>query len=123
MMRVRVLPVAEWDRLHHAGHQIAPLVPAGDADVIVLEDGDRIVGCITALRVPYIEAFWIDPEYRGNLGAVRALSAAAFGKAREWGQWAFAGSADESKMADYLLRLGARPMPMAFFVVPLNGGA
>ncbi|HEX6038918.1 GNAT family N-acetyltransferase [Longimicrobium sp.] len=122
-MTTRLLPATEWARLDGCGLQIAPLVPPGDAEVVVVEDGGRIVGCFTVVRVTYLESVWIAPELRGNAGIVRSLYQRAFKLAAKWGRWALGGAEDSNPaMGDYLERLGAKPIPAKFYAVPLEGG-
>jgi acetyltransferase (GNAT) family protein len=120
-MRARLLPVEEWHRLEGLGPQINGLVGPDNAEVFVVEDGEKIVGCFTVARVTYLESVTILPEYRGNLGVVRALTRQAFDAARKHGRWAMGGAADgDPDMMSYLIRLGAEPLPAMFFAVPLE---
>src|SRR3970282_1303990 len=47
----RILPAAEWDRI--ADRDLAalvPLLPPEDVQIVVVEQGDRLVGCCGAQR-------------------------------------------------------------------------
>lgn len=73
-MITRVLPSREWSRL--AGTDLGSVLPQCSSDttlVLVVEDGDRIVGCWAALTVIHAEGVWIAPEHRGKSSVARRL--------------------------------------------------
>ncbi len=73
-MRSRVLPVEEWPKL--AGTEAETLWPTLDAkhaQILVVEDGEKIVGCWTLMQVPHVECLWIDPAERARVTVARRL--------------------------------------------------
>ena len=73
-LTTRTLPPHEWPRL--AGTEaetVWPALHADHAEILVVEDGDRIVGTWVLMRMAHVECVWIAPEYRGSLGVVKRL--------------------------------------------------
>lgn len=98
---------------------LGPCLPEGRAQTVVVEEGGKVVGSMTVALVPHIEATWIDPEHR-NAGVARALRRATWELARDGGAtWAF-GSAGDDATAATLVRLGGTPVPVTFYVLPLD---
>lgn len=120
MIRTRILPPAEWDRLERP--QIPPLYPyvnPEDVAVIVVEDRDEIIGCVSVLRATHFESLWIHPCFRGNAGVGRALLRQGTAMARTWGaNWAF-GDIESEKMRGLVERLGGVKVPADFYALPL----
>lgn len=74
-MTVRTLPIAEWPRLIglcELGEAITFMDPRR-ATVMVVEDGDRIVGCWALLTMEHAEGVWIHPDYRKKTSVARQL--------------------------------------------------
>lgn len=121
-MKARILPKEEWSRLSITG--IAPIqetLRPEDVQVIVVEDGDRIVASMGAFRVTHFESLWIDPEYRGNAGLGRRLLKAGITAARKWtDKWVW-GASDTPHMNDVILRLGGKRIPIETYMIPLGG--
>lgn len=70
-MTSRILPRAEWPKL--AGTEaetIWPLLDPMTAQILAVEEGDRIVGCWILAPVLHAECLWIAPEHRrtGSVG-------------------------------------------------------
>src|SRR5262245_54852100 len=106
-MIIRILPPTEWLRLRGEDLTFLRQVPADDATVIVVEEGQRIVASMHVVRATHIEGAWIDPEFR-NAGVTRGLCRKAWDEARKTGvRWAFTGAADD-RMRGILERLGAK---------------
>jgi hypothetical protein len=119
-MKTRILPPEEWVKLKTAFPPLGTTLRPGDSQVIVVEDGDRIVASLEVIRVTHFESLWIDPEYTGNAGLVSRLMKAAIDAARKWtDEWVW-GASGTSKMNTYLYRMGGRKMPVETFVVPLQ---
>lgn len=73
-MTCRELPRAEWDRIRH----IPPFhlgLPESDEHwkILVVEDGDTIVGCVSLHTQVHFDPWWIDPERKTNPAIVREL--------------------------------------------------
>lgn len=121
-MRARVLPASEYARLERTGMPLFPGVRPEDVDVVVVEDGEKVVACMTVLRATHFEGAWIDPEHR-NAGVTRALLGLATALAECRGsQWVFAGAENgDERMRGILARLGGTRAPMDTYVLPLRG--
>jgi ribosomal protein S18 acetylase RimI-like enzyme len=121
-MSARVLPPEEWHRLDdpHLPRPFVGYVNPADANVVVVEDGDRIVAMMTVFKATHIEGTWIDPETRG-LGVARSLLRTARELARKDGsRWAYTGASDD-RMRGLLSRLKATQIKMDTYVMPLGG--
>ena len=120
-MKARILPREEWSRLSITG--IAPIqetLRPEDVQVIVVEDGDRIVASMGAFRVTHFESLWIAPEYRGNAGLGRRLLKAGITAATKWAtDWVWAASGT-NHMDDVLTRMGGAEMPVKTFVLQIK---
>jgi GNAT superfamily N-acetyltransferase len=117
----RVLPQAEWSRVAHLDVSMwLPYVAPEDVRIVVLEDGDRIVGCWGAFRVVHLEGVWVDPAYRRQPHAVQALKDAAIEVASRWAPWAITGAATAAVRRLITRHLGGVPMPMESFAIPLT---
>ena len=72
-MTTRLLPRDEWHRLK--GTLLETVTPSlrHDAQIVVVEDGDRIVGCWALMPVYHAEGLWVDPAYRTKVSVGRRL--------------------------------------------------
>ena len=122
-MRTRVLPSEEYWRLEGTEIPLFGGVRSEDVDIIVVEDGDRVVASLTVLRVTHFEGAWVDPHRKG-LGATRALLRLAAELARVRGdRWVMAGAENsDARMAKVLARMGAVKMPVDPYVLKLDEG-
>ena len=122
-MIARVLPPGEYGRLERTGVQtLAPYVRAEDLATVVVEDGEKVVACMTVLRATHFESVWVDPEAR-NAGVVRALLKEASRVARQWTDDFVFGGAENDVMRETLGRLGAIWLPYDPCLLPLRGEA
>lgn len=121
-MIARILPREEWGRLSITGlPALQETLRPEDVQVIVVEDGDRIVASMGAFRVTHFESLWIAPEYRGNAGLGRRLLKAGIKAARKWtDKWVW-GASDTPHMNDVILRLGGKRIPIETYMIPLGG--
>jgi ribosomal protein S18 acetylase RimI-like enzyme len=74
MIAARLLPREEW-AAKLAGTELEavfPVLPAG-AQVVAVEDGDRLVACWAVFPLVHVEGLWVDPEYRKNPRVGRRL--------------------------------------------------
>ena len=73
-MITRILPPEEWGRLVDTPLESSwqDLNPSW-AKVLVVEDGDRIVGCWTLLSIWHLEGLWIAPDYRQKTSVARRI--------------------------------------------------
>jgi len=70
----RVLPPSEWSRL--SGMDLSTVVDRLDPEsttIVVVEDGDQIIGCWALVTMLHAEGVWIDPAYRGRVSVARRL--------------------------------------------------
>lgn len=106
-MQTRILPREEWHRL--AGTELETVIPylPASASVIVVEDGDQIVGCWSVFEQTHVEGVWIAPEYRGRGSVARRLIATMVETARARGAQTVWTAAVTPDVADLALRLGA----------------
>lgn len=73
-MTHRILLPDEWAKLAHTdlGRQL-PLCDPAHTLVLVVEDGDEIVGCWAALTIVHVEGLWVDPTHRKRVSVQRHL--------------------------------------------------
>lgn len=117
----RLLPIEEWPRLPEHFQTLLPHVQPSDVQILVVEDGDRIVATWAVMRIVHVEGIWIDAEYRGRVGVARRLYLATMAAARQWTTgWAMTG-ADSDEVRALLARAGAQQIPMDTYVLPLKG--
>lgn len=116
-----MLPPEEYASLERTGIPLFPGIRQEDVAVVVVEDGGKVVACMSVLRATHFEGAWIDPEHR-NAGVTRGLLnlAKEIAKSRWENDWVFAGAADD-KMRDVIGRLGGVALPMDSFVLSLGG--
>lgn len=122
-MVTRELPPSEWARLQ--GMDLAEAVPylVPDRDVVlVVEDGDRIVGCWALVTVRHAEGVWIHPDYRGKTSVARRLWVHMGAIARRLGVSRVVTGADDPGIARLLERHGAEKLSMESYVMAVNGG-
>lgn len=121
-MTDRILPQSEWNKLD--GREIARAIPymrPHDVQIIVVEDGPKIVGAWAVLRVVQLEGVWIDPDYRKRGSVARRLLNRTLEVARSLApHWAFTG-AETPEVADLLTKhLGAVKYPADQYLIPLS---
>lgn len=121
-MNARILPREEWSKLAVSG--IAPMeetLRPEDVQMVVIEDGGRIVATMGVFRVTHFEGLWIDPEYRGNAGLGRRLIKMGITAARKWADnWVW-GASDTDHMADIIGRIGGKPLPIQSHLIDIGG--
>jgi hypothetical protein len=120
-MRTRILPPEEWAQLERTNVPTFPGVRPEDSAIVVVEDGDKVIACMTVLRATHFEGTWIDPEHR-NAGVTRGLLRLATAVGKSWGtEWVFTGAANEDDHTKSLIgRLGGVLLPMSTYVLPLQ---
>lgn len=82
-MTTRLLPRREWHRL--SGTLLGGVALRSDTQVIVVEDGDEVVGCWALMPVYHAEGAWIAPAHRGKATVGRRLLAGMRRLVREFG--------------------------------------
>lgn len=119
-MTTRLLPREEWPRLQ--GTEAEPLYPLLQPErsiVVVVEDGDRIVGCHVLLWVLHAECLWIHPDHRGKASVGRRLWATVQRTARACGVHALMTAACDDAVRKLLKHAGASPVCGDHFMVPI----
>jgi hypothetical protein len=120
-MEGRILPVAEWARLK--GTELEPALPflAPDTQIIVIEDGETVVGCWAVVRYVHVEGIWIHPDYRRQ-GAVarRLLSMMGWVARQVFGAQVVITGADTDDVAGLITRLGGQRLPGMHYVIPVK---
>lgn len=120
-MTSRLLPREEWPKLADLqASTLLPYVPPDDAQMVVVEDGDRIVGVWAVLRITHLEGLWIHPDYRGRVSVARRLLVTTLAAARRWApQWVMTGANDDCvrRMLDHV---GAVKLPMDTYVMSVE---
>jgi GNAT superfamily N-acetyltransferase len=119
----RILPLAEWGRLGETElPKVLPYVKPEDAQIVVVEDDGRIVGCWAVLRIVHLEGVWIAPAYRGRGSVARRLLAKTLETARAWaGSWAMTGADTDEVRRLIEQHLHGVKVPMDTYLVPMEG--
>lgn len=120
----RILPVEEWPKLAAVDPDgVWPLLKPDDTQVVVVEQGDQIVGVWLAVRFVHAEGVWIDPAHRGAFGVVKRLLSGMRAAAKSWGAsvvWTGAAEGDTGVM-QLITKLGGTPIPMTSYRLPMGG--
>lgn len=118
----RVLHPSEWPKVAHLDvAQWLPYVAPEDAQIVVVEDGERIVGVWGVFRVVHLEGVWVDPAYRRSPRVVDGLKSAALAVAARLAPWALTGSANAAVRRLITKHLGGAQIPMETFAIPTRG--
>ena len=119
-MRTRVLPKEEWGKLNVTGlPEFWEKVRHDEIEVVVVEDGDRLVASIAVTRAVWLEGLWIDEQHRGNAGVARRLINGMLASARPWSDLAF-GVIAQDHVRDIAERSGGVKLPGSVYVFPLS---
>lgn len=73
-MTSRILPPEEWSKL--AGTLLdgpARTLDPATTQIVVVEHGERIIGCAALWMMPHLDGVWIDPAYRQRISIGRRL--------------------------------------------------
>lgn len=66
-LKTRLLSSDEWYKLGAFKHEFGGSLPKPQqADVVVVEDGDMIVGILTLEKMIHIGPMWTHPKYRAS---------------------------------------------------------
>lgn len=120
-MTTRLLPVVEWPRLQGTeAEALYPLLQPDRSIVVVVEDGDQIVGCHVLLWVLHAECLWIHPAHRGKTSVARRLWRTVQRTARACGVHALMTAACDDTVRGLLAHAGAAQLPGDHFMVPVK---
>jgi N-acetylglutamate synthase-like GNAT family acetyltransferase len=119
-MTVRELPEAEWDKL--IGTELETVRPwfPPFTRVLVIEEGDRVVGCWSLFAIWHVEGVWIAPDARQRGSVARRLLSTMRQWIREVGARAVVTASMDDAISDYLRRVGAKPIPGTPFLWPME---
>lgn len=118
----RVLPLSEWPRLRglcELGETLDYL--PHDAQILVVEREDQIVGVWALLTVHRAEGVWVHPDYRGKTSVARRLWRFLHETAQRVGAWRLETGACDPLIARLLERHGGQRVPVDTYVLPLKG--
>ena len=120
-MTTRLLPPEEWPRL--AGTELEEVWPILDptrAAILVIEEGETIVGCWAAIWYLHVECVWIAPTSRGKGSVARRLLSGMRQLVQDSGErTVITGAVTEDVRRLLVAHLGAVAMPEQF-VVPMG---
>ncbi len=112
----------EWSKLDVTQSlQIGPTLRPEDVQVVVVEDGDRIVSSMVVMRVVHLESLWIEEKHRGNPSVARKLMKKAIEAARVWSSTWVWGCSDTDRMDSIIKRVGGQRIPVDSYIIPLGG--
>jgi hypothetical protein len=117
-MTCRLLPPEEWPRLVGTeAETVWPMLDPSSARVLVVEDGDRIVGCWILAPYWHAECVWIAPERRGQSSVARRLWGFMRQTVIDLGGRGFITAALTDEVKALIQHLGGIPMPGTHYAV------
>lgn len=120
-MTTRLLPANEWAKLRGTElDAVWPRLPE-TAQIVVVEDGDQIVGCWALLPVWHLEGVYIAPEHRKRGAVARRLWTGMQRLLRASGVSSVATAACSDEVRALLAHLGATQLPGDHYVLPIGG--
>ena len=121
-MTSRILPREEWSKL--VGTEAESLIAQlpEHARVVVVEDGDQLVGCHILVAVLHGECLWTHPDHRKKGAVARRLWAAVKQEAHDSfdATWLMTGCLSDD-VRRLLEHVGAVKMNGDHYMVPLKG--
>jgi hypothetical protein len=113
----RVLPVEEWPKLAAMWPMVHEVNPEA-LTVIVVEDGEEIVGCWGLITLAHAEGLWIAPEHRGKGPVARRLWSAFNQVAHERDISSVITGAEDgnAEVVELLDKRGAQKLPPAYLL-------
>lgn len=122
-MTSRILPQSEWHKLAHTDFpQLLPYIGPEDIDIVVIEDGDRIVGCWGVMPMIHLEGVWIAPEYRGKGSVARRLVRSTWAEIkRRAPRWVMTAAADDTVRSLITKHFSGLRIPGEAYLIPMHG--
>lgn len=120
-MTSRILPPDEWPRLKGTeAETIWPLLSPETAQVLVVEQGEDIVGCWLLYPLLHAECVWVAPDHRGRGAVARRLLAFMRRVAQDLGWRTVMTAACSDDVRRLLTHLGAIQVPGTHHVIPIG---
>lgn len=121
-MTTRTLPFNEWSRLTGTEAEAAlPYLQQDKTSIVVVEDGDTIVGCHILMWVLHAECLWIHPDHRGRSSVGRRLWSKVRELARSFGVVSMMTAACDDRVRGLLAHVGATKLDADHYVLPVRG--
>lgn len=121
-MTTRELPRDEYARLVGTELEtVAPLLPES-ARVLVVEDGDQIVGCWTFFSVLHAEGLWIADSHRKRGSVARHLWCGMRQMVAQMGAKGVNTAAVSDDVKALLEKVGAIELPGTHYVMQIERG-
>lgn len=121
-MTPRILDRSEWaTRLVGTDLEAVHAYLPPSAYVLVIEDGDAIVGCWAAIQHWHVEGLWVHPEHRKQGSVGRRLLIAMGRLLTQIGAPSVLTAALTDDVAVLILKAGGRRLPGTHFVLPVGG--
>lgn len=119
-MTTRMLSRDEW-ATKLAGTELEAAVPYLDgAQVVVVEDGETVVGCWALIPYVHVEGVWIAPAHRGRGSVARRLLSGMRRAAQAMGVSTVMTAAISDDVRELLAHLGATKLPGEHYALPVG---
>ena len=121
-MTTRILPPNEYPKL--IGTELGILVESdrmpANTEVLVVEDGEKIVGCWSLMMFSHCEGIWIHPDYRLKPSVTRRLWTGMQDLARMHGVTRILTGCLQRNIQRLLERAGAVQIPGLTYAIPVG---
>ena len=114
-MTTRLLSSDEWPKL--AGTELGKFPLPPNARVLVVEDGEQVVGCWSLFPVWHAEGVWVEHQHRGHAAVFRHLVRGMRALAHSLGTARVVTSAMDPMVERLLKRAHAVKVPGEFYVL------
>ena len=121
-MTTRILPKSEYDRLKgtELGILIETKTMPEQTEVVVVEDGDTIIGCWSLMMFYHCEGVWIHPSYRMKSSVARRLWVAMQSLASKHGIRRMLTGCLDRGIQEVLEKHGAVQIPGLTYAIPVG---
>lgn len=117
----RLLPIDEWEKLK--GTELESVFPHLDphqARVVVIEEGDKIVGCWSGFPLWHAEGVYIARDHRGKGAVARLLLDRMRQVSQEAGYRSIVTASIDPAVDRLLEKLGAVSLPGMHYALPVS---
>lgn len=118
-LRARLLPPEEWDAKLVGTALEANRPDPRYAFIVVVEDGDQVVACWSAISTVHLERLWVTAEARGTAGVARRLLTTMVRTLQLQGVTEVLTNAETPEVAELLTKVGAHALPGQTWVLPI----